>query len=72
MTDAGPQGPYAPAPPAPWALQQPVQQVQQIPHLNWSHFKPEFSGCRCTPAQNKQLDEHTSISGRCKKFKDFA
>ena len=24
--------------------QQPTQQVQQMPHLNWSHFKPEFSG----------------------------
>ena len=24
--------------------QQPAQQVQQMPHLNWLHFKPEFSG----------------------------
>ena len=22
--------------------QQPIQQAQQMPHLNWSHFKPEF------------------------------
>ena len=23
---------------------QPAQQGQQVVHLNWSHFKPEFSG----------------------------
>ena len=44
MTEAGPQAPDIPAPPAPQALQQPTQQVQQIPHLNWSHFMPGFSG----------------------------
>ena len=30
-----------------WQVQQPVQQThqaQQVVHLNWSHFKPEFSG----------------------------
>ena len=41
MADAGLQAPDIPAPQAP---QQPIQQVQQMPHLNWSHFKPEFSG----------------------------
>ena len=44
MTDAGPQAPDIPATPAPLVPQQPIQQVQQMPHLNWSHFKPEFSG----------------------------
>ena len=28
----------------PQVPQQPVQQAHQILHLNWSHFKPEFSG----------------------------
>ena len=41
MAEAGLQAPYIPAPPAPHAQQQPAQQV---PHLNWSHFKWEFSG----------------------------
>ena len=41
MTDAGLQAPDVPAPPA---LQQPVQQAQHVLYLNWSHFKPEFSG----------------------------
>ena len=46
MTGAGLQAPAVPAPQAPQApqLQQPTQQVQYIPQLNWSHFKPEFSG----------------------------
>ena len=44
MAEAGPQTPDIPAPPAPQPQQQPSQQVQQMPHLNWSHFKPEFSG----------------------------
>ena len=43
MAEAGPQAPDIPAPPVPQAPHQPVQQVQQMPHLNWSHFKPEFS-----------------------------
>ena len=30
--------------PEPQAPQQPVQPTQQLVHLNWSHFKPEFSG----------------------------
>ena len=50
MTESGPQlqdvpapnPPPAPADPAaPQALQQPAQ---PLVHLNWSHFKPEFSG----------------------------
>ena len=44
MADAGLQIPDASAHPAPQALQQPLQQTQQMPHLNWLHFKPEFSG----------------------------
>ena len=39
---AGLKAPDIPAPPAPQVQQQPVQ-VQHQPHLNWSHFKPEFS-----------------------------
>ena len=57
MVEAGPQAPDIPAPlphPAQPALQapqqpaqlapQPGQQGQQMVYLNWSHFKPEFSG----------------------------
>ena len=59
MADAGlPVLPAHPAPQAPQALhapQQPVQQpipdqpiptkqIQHIPQVNWSHFKPEYSG----------------------------
>ena len=47
MADAGPQASAVPASQAPQALQQPTQQAQHIPQLNWSHFKPEFSGRRC-------------------------
>ena len=31
-------------PPEPQAPQQPAQPAQQVVHMNWSHFKPEFSG----------------------------
>ena len=41
MAEAGPQSPDIPAPPAPQAPQQPIQQAQQMPHVNWSHYKPE-------------------------------
>ena len=44
MANVGPQAPEAPAPPSPPAPQSPTQQAQHVPHLNWSHFKPEFSG----------------------------
>ena len=44
MADAGPHAPDIPAPQAPQDLQQPTQQMQQMSHLNWSHFKPGFSG----------------------------
>ena len=54
MVEAGLQAPDIPAPP-PLQLSQilhnkhnkplkPTQQGQQIVHLNWSHFKPKFSG----------------------------
>ena len=32
------------AQPEPQAPHQPAQPAQQVVHLNWSHFKPEFSG----------------------------
>ena len=56
MAEPGPQAQGIPAPPPPQAqvgqqaLQQqghhapPAQQGQQVIHLNWSYFKPEFSG----------------------------
>ena len=44
MAEAGPQAPDIPAPSDPQAQQQPTQQAQQMTQLNWSHFKPEFSG----------------------------
>ena len=51
MTNAGPQVPDIPAPPPPPQLHNnpkkpthQAQQGQQIVHLNWSYFKPEFSG----------------------------
>ena len=43
MANAGLQAPEVPPPPLPPA-QQPTQEAQHVPHLNWSHFKPEFSG----------------------------
>ena len=40
-----PNSPPSPADqPAPQAPHQPAQPAQQVVHLNWSHFKPEFSG----------------------------
>ena len=50
MTGPGPQpqdvpAPNPPPPPADSAaLQAPQQLGKQVVHLNWSHFKPEFSG----------------------------
>ena len=50
MEEPGPQVPGVPAAPPPpaqlelQAPQQPAQHAQQVVHLNWSHFKPEFSG----------------------------
>ena len=56
MADPGSQVQSIPAPPPPPAQAgqqtsqqqdqnaQPAPQVQQVVHLNWSHFKPEFSG----------------------------
>ena len=41
MANTGLQAPDLPALPPPPALQ---QQAQQMPHLNWSYFKPEYSG----------------------------
>ena len=43
MADARLQAPATPAPQAPQP-QQPAQPAQHIQLLNWSHFKPEFSG----------------------------
>ena len=57
MANAGPPAlpvhPAVPAPQAPQAPpallalqapQQPTKPVQHMPQLNWSHFKPKFSG----------------------------
>ena len=53
MAEPGPQAQGIPAhnpppPPAdqpePQVLQQPAQPAQKVVYLNWSHFKPEFSG----------------------------
>ena len=58
MAEVGLQAPDIPASPHPSAqlnpaqqvqqpaqpAQEPTQQGQQVVHLNWSHFKPEFSG----------------------------
>ena len=59
MADAGlsaPPAPPAPQAPAPQPPAQPVQQpvpsnqpvptqaIQHMPQLNWSHFKPKFTG----------------------------
>ena len=51
MADGGPaalqQPPVTPVPPAP-PMQLPAPPTQQnqpqIPYMNWSHFKPEYSG----------------------------
>ena len=50
MAEPGPQPKNVPAPnsPPPTAdpevLQAPQQPAQPVIHVNWSHFKPEFSG----------------------------
>ena len=54
MADVGMQAPDYPGPPPPPAQPDPTQQVQQptqptpqrqqIIHVNWWHYKPEFSG----------------------------
>ena len=47
MAEAGLQAQDIPAPPVPQAPQLPIQLAQQtslLVNLNWSHFKPEFSG----------------------------
>ena len=44
MADAGLPASAVPAPQALQTPQKPVQQVQHMSQLNWSHFKPEFSG----------------------------
>ena len=72
MADTGLQ---APAVPAPQTLQQSAQQAQHIPQLNWSHFKPEFSGKPEENAEehllrtNNWMDTHPLQDGV--KFKDF-
>ena len=78
MTDVGIQAPTVPAPQAPQApqAQQPTQQVQHMPQLNWSHFKPEFSGKPEEDAKahlfrmNDWMNTHQFQEGL--KFKDFA
>ena len=54
MTEVGPEVSDVPGPPQPPAQPdpaqqaqqptQPAQQGQQLVHLNWLHYKPEFSG----------------------------
>ena len=49
MAEGGPPGPAVHQPPAPPPVQQPPipqpQPGQQVPlQMNWSHFKPEYSG----------------------------
>ena len=39
-----------------------------VPQLNWSHFKPKYSGkpdedAEEQPTQDEQLDEHTWVHG---------
>ena len=74
----GPQDPLIPegaqdppAPPAPQALQVPQALQQLVPHmlpLNWSHFKPKFSGKPDEDAEAYLLGTnnwmHTQISGK--------
>ena len=82
MADAGLQASNIPAPPPPPAqptLQapqqhaqpapQPSQQGQQMVYLNWSHFKPEFSGKPEEEAEahllrtNDWMNEHHFLEG---------
>ena len=78
MADAGTQAlPAPPAPPAPHALvpqlppTKPTQQIQpaHVPQLNWSHFKPEFSGKSDEDAEahllrtNDLMDTHAFQEG---------
>ena len=69
MANAGLQAPAVPAPPPPQPQQQPTQQEQHILQLNWSHFKPEFSGKTKEDAEahllrtNDWMDTHHSQEG---------
>ena len=83
MAESGLQAQGIPAPPPPpaqtqaghQALQQqeqhaqPAQQGQQIIHLNWSYFKPEFSGKSDEDAEahllctNDLMNAHHFIEG---------
>ena len=84
MAEAGLQAPDISAPPLPPAQLNPTQQVQQptqptqqgqqIVHLNWSHFKPEFSG-KPEDAEAHLLRTsnwmNTITFGKLSKLKDF-
>ena len=76
MVNAGLQEPAVPAPPTPPALQQCTKQAQHILQLNWSQFKPEFSGKSEEDAEAHLLITndwiHTSISRRCKSLKSLS
>ena len=64
------------APQVPQAPQAPQQPGQQLVHLNWSYFKPEFSGKPDEDAEshylctNDWMNAHHFIDGV--KSKDFA
>ena len=66
-----PNPPLSPADPTEsQAPQQSAQPLQQVVHLNWSHFKSNFSGKPDEDAEahllcTKQLDECTSLCRRC-------
>ena len=57
------------APQQPAVLQAPQQPAQPMAHLNWSHFKPEFSGKTDKDAEahllctNDWIDVHHFVQG---------
>ena len=75
MVDTAPPAPAVPTPhptqahQAPQATQQPAQQVPHMPQLNWSHYRPEFSGKPEEDAEthllrmNKWMDTHEFQEG---------
>ena len=79
MAEPGPQAQGIPAPPTPPApteahagqqapqqqeqQSQPAQQWHQIIHLNWSHFKPAFSGKPDELCTNDWMNAHHFVEG---------
>ena len=80
MAEPGPQVPDIPAPPPPQAKQDPQlpaqptlqpQHGQHIININWSHFKPKFSGMPEEDAEAHLLCTNDQIFWKILKLECF-